>query len=123
MGDATSAAATRPPARSSATRSTRSMARTCSRSRRRASSSEMVEENGLTAMLLLGLLDHVRQLRHDETLHCQPHGRLGPRERDDDAARRDAGARAAHDRGGPDVLVAEHTEQFARSEEDTSELQ
>jgi hypothetical protein len=50
MGDVTSAAATRPAAASIATRSIRVTGRTAASSRRRASSREIVEVNGLIAI-------------------------------------------------------------------------
>src|SRR5205823_12897378 len=85
IGDTTSAAATRPCASASGTRSTRAVGRTAVSRRRRASSSEIVDVNGLIvdvrstvwdAYLLRGLFDEVPQLRNDQALHREAHRRL-----------------------------------------------
>src|SRR5262245_16732450 len=109
--DATSAAATRPAAWCSGIRSTLSMGRTPSRSRRRASSIEIVEEKGRTA-LFLRLLDHVCQLGDHELFHREPDGGFRSRQRDDDPSARQPGACAAHHRGRADLFETQHPEQF-----------
>src|SRR5262252_662246 len=118
IGDTTSAAATRPAAASSGTRSTRVIGRTEASSRRRASSSVIVDANGLIGVRSpVRLLHHVSELRDDEPFHRQTDSRLGSRQRDDDAARRKTGACPAHHRCGANLLEAQHPEELSKAVE------
>src|SRR5258707_7870723 len=127
IGDETSAAATRPAARWSGTRSVRSIGRTAAASRRRASSREIVDVNGRTTRIpnpdartplsSRGLLHEMPELWQQQPAHCEPHCRLGSRQRYDDFAVRHAGACAAHHRRRSDLLVTEHPKELAESVE------
>src|SRR3954451_6802582 len=120
IGEVTSAAATRPPASSSGTRSMRAIGRTDASNRRRASSSEIVEVKGLIAtrrVSLARLLHEMSELRDQQPLHREPHRRFRSGQRDDDVPGGDAGAGAAHHRRGSDLLEAEHAKELAEAVE------
>src|SRR2546428_12819156 len=59
------------------------------------------------------LLHEMPELGDHELLHRQPHGCFRSRQTDDDAAGGEARARAAHDRGGSNLLIAEHPGELA----------
>src|SRR5262245_63556422 len=63
------------------------------------------------------LLHDRTELRDQQLLHGQPNGRFRARQAHDDVACGEAGARAAHDRGRSDLLIAEQAEELAEAVE------
>src|ERR1035437_6734004 len=64
-----------------------------------------------------GLSHQVAELWNQQLLHREPHRRFRARQRRDDAAGHETGARAAHHRRRSDRLVAQHPEQLAEAVE------